>query len=134
MISFSSALTSAKRFGRKENWRRRDLNPQPSDLIHDELDHRTTVSCKAIDAMLADEKSFSIQINKNLFAEVRGEEKGNTLTHRINQSISSRRRRGDKKRKKWRHHLKHQSYVVAPSASICVTLTKLLLRNIDHRW
>ena len=38
------------------------------------------------------------------------------------------------KRKKWRHHLKHQSYVVAPSDSICVILTKLLLENIDHRW
>ena len=27
------------------------------------------------------------------------------------------------KRKKWRHHLKHQYYVGAPSDSICVILT-----------
>ena len=26
-------------------WRRRDSNLRPPDLIHDELDHRTTVSC-----------------------------------------------------------------------------------------
>ena len=44
VISFTSALISTKRFGQKENWPWRDLNPQPSDLIHDELDHRTTVS------------------------------------------------------------------------------------------
>ena len=105
------------------------------------------------------QKSFSIQIDKNIFAEVRAEEKGNILTHRISQSSSSQRRRGEKKRKrkKWRYHLKHQSYVVAPSDSICVILTsffynkklkwlftsssgigmninKLLLRNVDHRW
>ena len=36
-------------------------------------------------------KLFSIQINKNLFAEVRAEEKGNTLTHRVSQSSSSGR-------------------------------------------
>ena len=82
------------------------------------------------------QKSFTIQINKNLFAEVRAEEKEKTLTHRVSLSSSSRRRRGDekRKRKKWRHHLKHQSYLVAPSDSICVILTKLLLRNLDHRW
>ena len=33
VISFSSALTSAKRFGRIENWRQRDLDPQPSEFI-----------------------------------------------------------------------------------------------------
>ena len=29
----------------KDFWRLRDLNPQPSDLIHYELDHRTMVNC-----------------------------------------------------------------------------------------
>ena len=73
---------------------------------------------------------------QHFFAEVRAEEKGITLTHCVIQSSSSRRRRGDKKRKrnKCRHHLKHQSYVLAPSDSVCVILTKLLLINIDHRW
>ena len=77
--------------------------------------------------LAASKKYFPIQINKNIFAEVRAEEKGNTLTHRVSQSSSSRRRRGDKKRKKWRHHLKHQSYVVAPSDSICEILTSCCL-------
>ena len=31
---------------KKNNRRCRDLNHQPHDLIHDELDHRTTVSCE----------------------------------------------------------------------------------------
>ena len=29
----------------KDFWQWQYLNPQPSDLIHNELDHRTTVSC-----------------------------------------------------------------------------------------
>ena len=33
VISFSSALTSPKRFGRKENWLQLDLNPQHSEFI-----------------------------------------------------------------------------------------------------
>ena len=32
----------------KDFWRRRDLNSQPSDLLNDKLDHRTTVSCYII--------------------------------------------------------------------------------------
>ena len=46
-VHFSSALTSAKWFLLiwRKNWRRRDFNPQPSDLIQNELDHRTMVSC-----------------------------------------------------------------------------------------
>ena len=83
------------------------------------------------------QKSFSMQITKNIFAEVRTEEKGNnTLTYCVSQSSSSQIRRGDKKRKRknWRHHLKHQSYVVAPSNIICVILTSCCWRNIDHRW
>ena len=28
---------------KKDFWQQQDLNPQPSNLIHDELDHRTTV-------------------------------------------------------------------------------------------
>ena len=61
------------------------------------------------------QKYFSIQINKNVFAEVRADEKGYTLTHCVSQSSSSHRKRGDKKRKRKnrRHHSKHQSYVVA---------------------
>ena len=30
----------------KDFWRLQDLNPQPSDLIHEKLDHRTTVYCQ----------------------------------------------------------------------------------------
>ena len=45
-------------------------------------------------------KIFLIQINKNIFAEVRAEEKGNSLTQCVSQSSSSWRRRGDKKRKR----------------------------------
>ena len=49
MFPFSSALTSAKIFLsiwiEQDFWLRLRWNPQPSDLIHDGLDHRTTVSC-----------------------------------------------------------------------------------------
>ena len=38
--------------------------------------------------------------------------------------VNTRRRETDKKRKKWRHPLKHQSYEVAPSDSICVVVEK----------
>ena len=52
VFPFSSALTSAKSFCQfwieKDVWGQQDLNPQPSNLIHDELDHRTTESCYEI--------------------------------------------------------------------------------------
>ena len=49
-------------------------------------------------------------------------------------AVAVQRRRGDekRKRKKWRHHSKHWSYVVAPSDNICVILTSFV-ENIDHR-
>ena len=44
----ATALTSAKKFLliwiENDFWRWRDLNPHPSNLLHDELDHRTMVS------------------------------------------------------------------------------------------
>ena len=57
-----------------------------------------------------------IFFNSNRQKSLRGSQskrKRNTLTHCISQSSSSQRRRGDKKRmrKKWRHYLKHQSYL-----------------------
>ena len=58
-IPFSSALTSAKRFLSiwidKDFWRQQDLNPQPSNLIHDKLDHRTTVSCSHFWSLISPE-------------------------------------------------------------------------------
>ena len=49
VFPFSSVLTTAKRFLsiwiENNFWRWRDLNSQPFDLIHDESDHKTTVSC-----------------------------------------------------------------------------------------
>ena len=70
--------------------------------------YKKTCSCtchvldrKVVGSNLAAVKNlFQFKSTKNIFAEVRGEEKGNTLTHHISQSSSSRSRRGDKKRKR----------------------------------
>ena len=67
---FSSALTSAKRFlsiwiASDFRWLRY-LNPQLSDLIHDELDHRTTVSNSTFFVIAVNHISFMFNLKLNL--------------------------------------------------------------------
>ena len=51
-------------------WQRQDLNPQPPNLIHGALDHRTTVPCPLIDITIKHSKIFVNSLKKNLSTDM----------------------------------------------------------------